>query len=59
MALGHYHVAHAVRENAWYAGALEYVSPNPWGELQDEAKEGRRGEKGWLLVELGDSARRG
>jgi exonuclease SbcD len=55
VALGHYHVAHAVRENAWYAGGLEYVSPNPWGELRDEAGEGRQGEKGWLLVELGDS----
>jgi hypothetical protein len=53
VALGHYHVAHAVRDNAWYAGALEYVSPNPWGELRDEAGEGRRGQKGWLLVELG------
>ncbi len=59
VALGHYHVAHAVRENAWYAGALEYVSPNPWGEIKDEADEGRPGEKGWLLVELGDSARDG
>jgi exonuclease SbcD len=56
VALGHYHVAHRVRENAWYAGALEYVSPNPWGELKDEAAEGRPGQKGWLLVELGGSA---
>ena len=55
VALGHYHVAHPVRENAWYAGALEYVSPNPWGELQDEAREGRPGAKGWLLVELAES----
>ena len=46
-------MAHRVRENAWYAGALEYVSPNPWGELKDEEREGRRGQKGWLLVELG------
>ncbi|MBI2536564.1 MAG: DNA repair exonuclease, partial [Gemmatimonadetes bacterium] len=53
VALGHYHVAHRVRENAWYAGALEYVSPNPWGELRDEERDGRRGQKGWLLVELG------
>ena len=57
VALGHYHVAHQVRENAWYAGALEYVSPNPWGELRDEEREGRRGQKGWLLVELGARAR--
>jgi DNA repair exonuclease SbcCD nuclease subunit len=53
VALGHYHVAHRVRENAWYAGALEYVSPNPWGELRDEARAGREGQKGWLLVSLG------
>lgn len=52
VALGHYHVAHQVRPNAWYAGALDYVSPNPWGELRDEAREGRQGQKGWLLVDL-------
>jgi DNA repair exonuclease SbcCD nuclease subunit len=57
VALGHYHVAHRVQENAWYAGALEYVSPNPWGELRDEEREGRRGQKGWLLVELAARAR--
>ncbi len=54
VALGHYHVAHQVRENAWYSGSLEYVSPNPWGELIDEAREGREGQKGWLLVDLGE-----
>jgi DNA repair exonuclease SbcCD nuclease subunit len=54
VALGHYHVAHEVRENAWYSGSLEYVSPNPWGELIDEAREGREGQKGWLLVDLGE-----
>jgi hypothetical protein len=32
------------------------VSPNPWGELRDEETEGRRGQKGWLLVELGRRA---
>jgi DNA repair exonuclease SbcCD nuclease subunit len=51
VALGHYHVAHAVETNAWYAGSLEYVSPNPWGQLQDEADHKRTG-KGWLLVDL-------
>ncbi|MGD2134901.1 MAG: DNA repair exonuclease [Gemmatimonadales bacterium] len=54
VALGHYHVTHRVAENAWYAGAVEYVSSNPWGELKDEARAGREGAKGWLLVELGD-----
>lgn len=53
VALGHYHVQHRVRDGAWYAGALEYVSPNPWGELREERQEGFRG-KGWLLVDLDD-----
>ncbi|OLC06297.1 MAG: hypothetical protein AUH42_06015 [Gemmatimonadetes bacterium 13_1_40CM_70_11] len=50
-ALGHYHVAHEVAPNAWYAGSLEYLPPNPWGQLQDEAERQRRG-KGYLLVDL-------
>jgi exonuclease SbcD len=51
VALGHYNVAQQVATNAWYAGSLEYVTPNPWGQLQDEEEQGRRG-KGYLLVEL-------
>lgn len=51
VALGHYNVAHQVAPNAWYAGSLEYVTPNPWGQLQDEEELGRRG-KGYLLVDL-------
>jgi hypothetical protein len=51
VALGHYHVQHQVAARAWYAGALEYVSPNIWGELALEADEGVRG-KGWLLADL-------
>jgi DNA repair protein SbcD/Mre11 len=51
VALGHYHVAHQVEANAWYAGSLEYVSPNPWGQLQDEQEYGVTG-KGYLLVHL-------
>lgn len=51
VALGHYHVAHEVAANAWYPGALEYVSTNPWGELLDEAHAKRPG-KGYLLVDL-------
>jgi hypothetical protein len=51
VALGHYHVQHEVAPRVWYAGSLEYVSPNLWGELVDEA--GRRSAgKGWLLVDL-------
>jgi hypothetical protein len=35
----------------WYAGSLEYVSPNLWGELVDEADHGSLG-KGWLLADV-------
>lgn len=51
VALGHYHVQAQVAPRAWYAGALEYVSPNLWGELAEEAERGVTG-KGWLLVDL-------
>ena len=51
IALGHYHVAQQVEANAWYSGSLEYVNPNPWGQLQDEADQRRHG-KGYLLVDL-------
>lgn len=53
VALGHYHSAHQVEPNVWYAGSLEYVPPNPWGQRQDEEESvGRRRGKGYLLVEL-------
>lgn len=48
VALGHYHVQRQVGERCWYAGALEYVSSDPWGELREEAGAG----KGWLLADL-------
>ncbi|HXO85054.1 MAG TPA: DNA repair exonuclease [Gemmatimonadales bacterium] len=59
IALGHYHTAQSVATNAWYSGSLEYLPPNPWGQLQDEAaqraatkgKKERKG-KGYLLVDL-------
>jgi exonuclease SbcD len=51
VALGHYHVQHRVAGNAWYTGALEYVSPNLWGELIEEEQHGSQG-KGWLLADL-------
>jgi DNA repair exonuclease SbcCD nuclease subunit len=51
VALGHYHVQHEVAPRVWYAGALEYVSPNLWGELDDERRLGVNS-KGWLLVDL-------
>ncbi|HEX7335697.1 MAG TPA: metallophosphoesterase [Gemmatimonadales bacterium] len=51
VALGHYHTQHQVARNAWYAGALDYIGPNIWGEADDEADHGSHG-KGWLLVDL-------
>lgn len=51
VALGHYHVQHEVQPRVWYSGALEYVSPNPWGELHEERRR-RIPAKGWLLVDL-------
>jgi DNA repair protein SbcD/Mre11 len=62
VALGDYHVQYQVDERTWYAGALEYVSPNFWGDRRLErelglGKEPSRtnpgvGGKGWLLVDL-------
>ncbi len=51
VALGHYHVRTEICPGMWYSGSLDYVSRNPWGELQDEAKHQIPG-KGWLLVDL-------
>jgi DNA repair exonuclease SbcCD nuclease subunit len=51
VALGHYHTQHRVAKNAWYAGALDYIGPNLWGERADESDHGDHG-KGWLLVDL-------
>jgi exonuclease SbcD len=51
VALGHYHVQHQVAPRVWYSGSLEYVSPNLWGELADEADHGTHG-KAWLLADL-------
>jgi hypothetical protein len=51
VALGHYHTQHQVARNAWYAGALDYIGPNLWGERADETDHGNHG-KGWLLVDL-------
>ncbi len=51
VALGHYHVMRELKPRVWYAGALDYVTPNPWGELIEQRKSGVKG-KGWLLVDL-------
>ena len=52
VALGHYHVAREVAHNCWYAGSLEYVSVNIWGDLREQAEREGRGGKGYLLVDL-------
>jgi hypothetical protein len=44
-------VQRRIAARAWYAGALDYVSTNVWGELREEADHGIRG-KGWLLADL-------
>lgn len=56
VALGHYHVATAVAPNQWYAGSLEYVSTNPWGEARERGDAGAPGRKGWLEVVLDGGA---
>jgi exonuclease SbcD len=50
-AIGHWHVQQEVAPHCWYAGSLDYVSTDSWGELHDEAKLGLEG-KGWLLADL-------
>jgi DNA repair protein SbcD/Mre11 len=55
VALGHYHVQCQVGERQWYAGALDYCSPNPWGELRAERDAKLKG-KGWLMVDFADGS---
>ncbi|HEX9728166.1 MAG TPA: exonuclease SbcCD subunit D [Gemmatimonadales bacterium] len=56
VALGHYHVATAVEPNMWYAGSLEYVTTNPWGESRERGSASGVGRKGWLSVAFTDQA---
>jgi DNA repair protein SbcD/Mre11 len=51
VALGHYHVHREVAPRAWYAGSLEYVSSNIWGELADQRDQGVPG-KGFVMHDL-------
>jgi DNA repair exonuclease SbcCD nuclease subunit len=51
VALGDYHVQREVAPHTWYAGSLEYIGLNIWGQLAEEAEQGLRG-KGWLLADL-------
>ncbi|MBC7841434.1 MAG: DNA repair exonuclease [Gemmatimonadaceae bacterium] len=51
VALGHYHVHRQVAHHAWYAGSLDYVSSNAWGELAEQRQHGVPG-KGFALHDL-------
>lgn len=51
IALGHYHVHHPVGPRAYYAGALDYTSADPWTELRSERRAGLPG-KGIVEVDL-------
>ena len=50
VALGPYHVQHEVAPRPWYAGSLDYIGPNLWGERADERVHDAS--KGWLLADL-------
>jgi hypothetical protein len=39
VALGHYHVYKRVGPKAFYSGALDYTSSNPWGEIEEERSQ--------------------
>ncbi len=43
VALGHYHVHHPVGPRAYYSGALDYTSSDPWTELRHERQAGLPG----------------
>lgn len=51
VALGDFHVCAQVGPRAWYSGAIEYTSTDPWGELMKQNELQVPG-KGYLLVEL-------
>jgi hypothetical protein len=51
IALGHYHVYQQIRPNAWYSGAIEYTSLNPWAEQRAEKSAGLSG-KGFIEHDL-------
>lgn len=44
-ALGDYHCVEQIAPNAWYSGAIEFTSSDPWREIGTP--------KGWLLIEDG------
>jgi DNA repair protein SbcD/Mre11 len=51
IALGHYHVHRQVAARAWYAGSLEYVSSNAWGEMAEQRQHHVPG-KGFVMHDL-------
>ncbi|MDZ7630847.1 MAG: DNA repair exonuclease [Gemmatimonadaceae bacterium] len=51
VALGHYHVHRQVAARAWYAGSLDYVSSNAWGEIAEQRQHGVPG-KGFAIHDL-------
>jgi DNA repair exonuclease SbcCD nuclease subunit len=51
VAAGHYHVYTRLAENAYYCGATDYSSSDPWKELREEAKAGQVG-KGFILQDI-------
>ena len=55
--LGHYHVHREIAPNAYYAGAIEYTSPNAWGERREEDATGVPG-KGIVEYDLAAKRRR-
>jgi len=57
VALGHYHVHRQVAPTAWYAGSLEYVSSNAWGELAEQRQHAVAG-KGFVIHDLSDGSHR-
>jgi DNA repair protein SbcD/Mre11 len=57
VALGHYHVHRQVAAQAWYAGSLEYVSSNAWGELAEQRQHQVPG-KGFAMHDLASNTHR-
>jgi DNA repair protein SbcD/Mre11 len=55
VALGHYHVHRQVADTAWYAGSLDYVSSNAWGELAEQRQHNVPG-KGFVVHDLATRA---
>jgi hypothetical protein len=57
VALGHYHVYRQLAPNMYYAGSLEYTSPNIWGELGEEKAVKLPG-KGMIEYDLATTKRK-